>query len=235
MGLTQRDVTSSMLISLSGNNQVAPSFWLNSANGVSYNVGVQTPQYRIDSLDALLRTPVTRGIQRRQRPRRRTRWPGVRQSANASVGVVAERRVAGVRKSRRDDRAARSFSRIWSTSERSYGPVIVNHYNVAPVFDVYANVDRRDLGSVGADVEKIMQEEQAHLPRGTTLDSARPVRDHADVLLPPGPGHDLRGRSGVPADGGELPVLARSVHHPDGAARSAWPEFCGCCSSPAPR
>ena len=59
MGLTQRDVTSSMLISLSGNNQVAPSFWLNPANGVNYSVGVQTSQYRIDSLDELLRTPVT--------------------------------------------------------------------------------------------------------------------------------------------------------------------------------
>src|SRR5947207_3782737 len=59
MGLTQRDVTSSMLISLSGNNQVAPSFWLNPATGISYNVGVQTSQYRIDSLDQLLRTPVT--------------------------------------------------------------------------------------------------------------------------------------------------------------------------------
>ena len=52
---------------------------------------------------------------------------------------------------------------------RSYGPVIINHYNVAPVFDVYANVDRRDLGSVGAEVEKIMQEEQGNLPRGTTF------------------------------------------------------------------
>src|SRR5262249_9945797 len=58
LGLTQRDVTSSMLISLSGNNQVAPSFWLNPATGISYNVGVQTSQYRIDSLDQLLRTPV---------------------------------------------------------------------------------------------------------------------------------------------------------------------------------
>ena len=47
--------------------------------------------------------------------------------------------------------------------------MIVNHYNVAPVFDVYANVDRRDLGSVGSEVEKIMKEEQAHLPRGTTF------------------------------------------------------------------
>ena len=38
-----------------------------------------------------------------------------------------------------------------------------------PVFDVYANVDRRDLGSVGSDVEKIMKDEQRHLPRGTTF------------------------------------------------------------------
>jgi multidrug efflux pump subunit AcrB len=53
--------------------------------------------------------------------------------------------------------------------QRSYGPVIINHYNVAPVFDIYANVDRRDLGSVGRDVEKIVEEEQAHLPRGTTF------------------------------------------------------------------
>jgi len=56
------------------------------------------------------------------------------------------------------------------TVNRGYSPVIVNHYNVQPVFDVYANVDRRDLGGVGAEVEKIMQEENAHLPRGTTLE-----------------------------------------------------------------
>ena len=59
LGLTQRDVTSSMLISLSGSGTFAPNFWLNPANGVNYSIGVQTPQYRIDSLDALLRTPVS--------------------------------------------------------------------------------------------------------------------------------------------------------------------------------
>jgi multidrug efflux pump subunit AcrB len=52
---------------------------------------------------------------------------------------------------------------------RSYGPVIINHYNVAPVFDVYANVDRRDLGSVGAEIDKIIDRERVNLPRGTTL------------------------------------------------------------------
>jgi multidrug efflux pump subunit AcrB len=53
--------------------------------------------------------------------------------------------------------------------ERAYAPVIVNHYNVWPVFDVYANVDRRDLGGVGAEVRKIMREEEPNLPRGTTF------------------------------------------------------------------
>src|SRR6202035_3312687 len=56
------------------------------------------------------------------------------------------------------------------TFTRGVSPVIVNHYNVWPVFDVYANVDRRDLGGVGSEVEKIIDQERAHLPRGTTLD-----------------------------------------------------------------
>jgi multidrug efflux pump subunit AcrB len=56
------------------------------------------------------------------------------------------------------------------TAKRGYEPVIINHYNVMPVFDVYANVDRRDLGGVGAEVEKIVREEEPHLPRGMTLD-----------------------------------------------------------------
>src|SRR5207237_4794099 len=56
------------------------------------------------------------------------------------------------------------------TVERAYTPVIVNHYNVWPVFDVFANVDRRDLGGVGAEVRKIMREEKAHLPRGTSFE-----------------------------------------------------------------
>jgi multidrug efflux pump subunit AcrB len=40
---------------------------------------------------------------------------------------------------------------------------------VAPVFDVYASVDRRDLGSVGSAVETIIEEERPKLPKGTSL------------------------------------------------------------------
>ena len=59
LGLTQRDVASSLLISLSGSGQVAPNFWLNWKTGVNYNILVQTPQYKLDSLDKLMRTPVS--------------------------------------------------------------------------------------------------------------------------------------------------------------------------------
>ena len=59
LGFTQKDVANSVLISLSSSGQVAPNQWLNPQNGVNYTVAVQTPQYRIDSFDALQRTPVT--------------------------------------------------------------------------------------------------------------------------------------------------------------------------------
>jgi multidrug efflux pump subunit AcrB len=54
--------------------------------------------------------------------------------------------------------------------ERGSTPVIVNHYNVQPVFDIYANVAQRDLGGVGREVQNIIREEGPHLPRGVTLD-----------------------------------------------------------------
>ena len=57
VGLNATDVAENMLDSLSGSFQTSPSFWL-SKNGVVYNVAVQSPQYRINTLDDLLRTPV---------------------------------------------------------------------------------------------------------------------------------------------------------------------------------
>jgi multidrug efflux pump subunit AcrB len=147
MGLTQNDVTSSMLISLSGNGAVAPNFWLNWSNGVNYNVGVQTPQYRIDSLDALLRTPIS---------------PKTSPAASGTTDPLADGNPGAMAGS------TQLLSNL-ATVRRGYAPVIVNHYNVWPVFDVYANVDRRDLGGVGSDVQRIMQEEEKRLPRGTTF------------------------------------------------------------------
>src|ERR1035441_3502648 len=59
VGFTQRDVASSLLIALSGSFQTAPSFYLNPANGVSYQVASQVPQYHLDSLQTLAGIPVT--------------------------------------------------------------------------------------------------------------------------------------------------------------------------------
>ena len=58
MGITPRDVTNNMVVNLAGSSQVAPTFWLNAANGVSYAVVMQTPQYDMDSLNALTNLPV---------------------------------------------------------------------------------------------------------------------------------------------------------------------------------
>ena len=58
VGLTQRDVANNLLISLTGSGATTPNFWLNPKNGVSYQVVVQTPQYRVASLDELHRTPM---------------------------------------------------------------------------------------------------------------------------------------------------------------------------------
>jgi CzcA family heavy metal efflux pump len=59
VGLTQRDVANSLLVTLSGSGQVSPNFWLNTENGVSYPIVAQMPQYRVDTLSDLANVPVT--------------------------------------------------------------------------------------------------------------------------------------------------------------------------------
>ncbi len=58
VGMNPLDVAQSVLVSLSGSFQTAPNFWLNPKNGVTYQVVVQSPQYRVTSLQDLMNTPV---------------------------------------------------------------------------------------------------------------------------------------------------------------------------------
>lgn len=129
VGVTQRDVANSLLISLSSSGQTQPNYWLDPRNGVSYPVNVQTPPARLDSFDDLRRTPIAP--------------PG-----GGSVQVLSN----------------------LSQLERSSTMAVVNHYNVQPVFDVYANVDGRDLGGVADEARKIVGELSAKLPRGMTIE-----------------------------------------------------------------
>jgi multidrug efflux pump subunit AcrB len=59
VGLTERDVTNSLVVNLAGSAQVAPTYFLNPDNGVSYSIVMQTPQFQIDSLNALQTLPIT--------------------------------------------------------------------------------------------------------------------------------------------------------------------------------
>ncbi|EQD80391.1 acriflavin resistance protein, partial [mine drainage metagenome] len=59
LGFSEKDVTDSLVSTLSGSFQVAPTFWLNPQNRVSYPIVVQTPQYRVDTLSDLENTLVS--------------------------------------------------------------------------------------------------------------------------------------------------------------------------------
>ena len=59
VGLTERDVTNSLVVNLAGSGQVSPTYWLDPKSGVSYSIVMQTPQYRLDTLSALQTVPIS--------------------------------------------------------------------------------------------------------------------------------------------------------------------------------
>jgi multidrug efflux pump subunit AcrB len=58
-GVSERDVTNSLVVNLAGSGQVSPTFWLNPQNGVQYPIVMQTPQYQLDDLASLQTLPIT--------------------------------------------------------------------------------------------------------------------------------------------------------------------------------
>jgi CzcA family heavy metal efflux pump len=128
-GLTQQDVANSLYISLSSSAAVQPNFWLDPKMGITYAVAAQTPQYSIDSVNALENTPIP-----------------IHTMSNRTevLGNMA-------------------------TLTPAVLPVVINHHNGAPVFDIYANTQDSDLGSVAAKVNRIVKEESRNLPPGTKI------------------------------------------------------------------
>jgi len=59
IGLSERDVANSVLLSLSGSSQVQPNYWLNPKNGIQYLVNIRVPEYPMDSIEALNAIPVS--------------------------------------------------------------------------------------------------------------------------------------------------------------------------------
>jgi multidrug efflux pump subunit AcrB len=165
IGLTQRDVANSLMISLSGSGQTAPNQWLNPVNGVTYQIGVQTPQRNVDSLDALLKTPISPvgGFA--------SNTPGVA-SPTTSLASLASGPAQTSASYGNPGSAAQNGQELanLATTQRGTAAQIVNHYDSQPVFDVYANVDHQDLGRVTDEVKKAMARAREKLPRGMTID-----------------------------------------------------------------
>ena len=128
-GLTQQDVANSLYISLSSSAAVQPNFWLDPKMGITYTVAAQTPQYSIDSINALQNTPIP-------------------------IHTLSNRtEVLG----------------NMATLSPAVMPVVINHHNGAPVFDIYANTQDDDLGSVAAKINRIVKEDSKSLPPGTKI------------------------------------------------------------------
>jgi multidrug efflux pump subunit AcrB len=128
VGVTARDVTNSMVVNLAGSSQVAPTYWLNPDNGVSYAIVMQTPQYQMDSLNALKSMPIT------------------------ASGVTMPQTLGGIADITRTNRNA-----------------VVSQYNIAPMIQIYATTQGRDLGAVAAEVQKIVDETVSEVPKGAQV------------------------------------------------------------------
>ncbi|HMD47627.1 MAG TPA: efflux RND transporter permease subunit, partial [Bryobacteraceae bacterium] len=167
IGLTQRDVANSMLISLAGSGQVAPNQWLNWQNGVNYQILVQTPQYKIDSVDSLMQTPIS-ALNTAIVSNTAGSMAGASGTTDGSTSAAPSQSSMAYGNPGALPYATQLLSNL-ATLEHRQADEIVNHWNVQPVFDVYANVDRRDLGSVASGVRKIMAEEEPKIPKSSAL------------------------------------------------------------------
>jgi multidrug efflux pump subunit AcrB len=127
LGITEQDVTNSVVASLSGTSQVSPTYWLNPNNGVSYPIVAQTPQYRMESLSALSNLPVTG-----------------KDGQSQILGGIA-------------------------TIERGVGDAVVSHYNIEPLYDVFATTQGRDLGAVASDIQHILHATAKDVPKGSVV------------------------------------------------------------------
>jgi len=127
VGVTERDVTNSLVVNLAGSSQVAPTYWLNPENNVSYSIVMQTPQYQLDSLGALRNLPITAPTAPAQ-----------------TLGAIAD-------------------------ITRSTRSAVVSQYNIQPLVQIYATTQGRDLGAVAADVQKVVDDIAAEVPKGAQV------------------------------------------------------------------
>jgi len=153
VGVTQKDISGNLLTSLSSSSGVNPSYFLNPANNITYNVSVQIPLAKMTSISDLLSIPISSGPPRA--------------SLKGEVGQAVEQ-------------PSEPASRLSDIAE--IFPVnnmqSMNHYTVQRVVDVAANIDGRDLGGVAADIRKAIAQVSKGLPETTRID----LRGQAETM-----------------------------------------------------
>ncbi len=131
VGITERDVTNSLVTNMAGSGQVAPSYWLNRANGVSYPIVAQSPDYRFNSLSDLENLAI---------------------DSPATSSTKDSQILGGL-----------------ATVKRTTTDAVISHYAVQPVIDIYATPERRDLGGVARDIQRVIDAHQDSRPKGATI------------------------------------------------------------------
>ena len=141
-GLTQLDVANNLNIALSSSAQVSPNFWMDPKMGITYLVAAQTPQYVLNSVNAVENTPILTRV-----------GSGQPQILSNLTHLTHQVR-----------------------------PIVANHHNVQAVFDVFANVQNADLGSVAAEVHKITSEFAGKLAPGNLITVQGQVQSMQDAF-----------------------------------------------------
>ena len=207
IGFSQRDVAQSLLVALSGSFQTTPSFYLDPRNGVSYNVAVQTPQYRLDSMSALESLPVTQSASASaggstsssagsSPAPMETNAPGAPQKPVQVLGNLAQFQPGDGTGHRKPLRRAAGAGHLCQRCGHRPG--------------------NRDAGD-GKDQGQVREAAAARLPH----DSARTERDDAGLVHRTAERPGLFDPAGLLADRGEFPVVARSVSDHFGTASGA--------------
>jgi len=144
-GLSANTIATNLNVSLSSSVQIQPNFWTDPKSGIPYYFAVQTPEFRVNSLDQLGNTPV------------------------ASTTSAAGDPVPGL-------------LRNVATLRRGSIPTNANQTNVQPVYEVYANVQGRDLGSIASQINKIVAELSPQLAPGNTIQVLGQIQSMNDAF-----------------------------------------------------
>jgi multidrug efflux pump subunit AcrB len=144
LGMSERDVINTVLVSLSSSSLIAPNFYLNPNNNVNYTVAVQIPIKSIESIDSLQAIPVTPP------------------SATALLQPTAAPIPTDV-----PQIPAQTLANLASI-HHEVTPASISHYTVQRVINVDATLEGRDLGSVSKDIQRKIAE-LGKLPPGTHI------------------------------------------------------------------